>query len=359
VSVALTILGALVVLVVLQDVFTTVLYPGSGRGLIRKPLARATWTAFRTAARATHGRRRRSLLSYGGPAQIAVTIGAWLLLLLVGWALVYRPALGRSVVATSGPTDVSWATAIYYSGFTLTTLGTGDVVAASATYRLLTIVESGIGFITVSMVITYFLSVYSRLPTRNAFAQGLHLRTGGTGDAAVLVGSLVDQEGAAAAAFFSTAADALRQIYQSHRSYPVLRHFHHREPEYALPQILLTVLDTATLARTVLDPVAHARVVNSPALADMADAAQAVLAELAPGTHRSADHCDSARWTAHAVAAAHRLKGAGGRPRCDLEAAARDYVITRTPWDTQLRALADALIDTWDEPAGPPPAETP
>jgi ion channel len=129
------VLGVLVVVVVLQDVFTTVLHPGSGRGLVRKPLARATWAVFGAVARATDGRRRRSLLSYAGPAQIALTMRAWLLLLLAGWAFVYRPALGRSVLAASGPTDLSWATALYYSGFTLTTLGTGDVAAVSATYR--------------------------------------------------------------------------------------------------------------------------------------------------------------------------------------------------------------------------------
>src|SRR5919206_571732 len=68
------------------------------------------------------------------------------------------PGMVLGVAAAAGPTDTSWPTAFYYSGFCLTTLGTGDVVAASGPYRLLSIAESGVGFITFSMVITYFLS---------------------------------------------------------------------------------------------------------------------------------------------------------------------------------------------------------
>ena len=90
-----------------------------------------------------------------------------------------------------------------------------SLVALAVSYR-----HAVAGFITVSMVITYFLSVYSRRPSRNAFAQALHQRTGNTGSAAVIVGALADRGGAAADGFFSSTANALRQIDQSHRSYP-------------------------------------------------------------------------------------------------------------------------------------------
>lgn len=63
--------------------------------------------------------------------------------------------------AAGAPADTGWATAVYYSGFTLTTLGVGEIVPASAAYRLLTIAHAGIGFATFTMAIAYFLSVYS------------------------------------------------------------------------------------------------------------------------------------------------------------------------------------------------------
>jgi hypothetical protein len=152
--------GALLVLAVLQDVFFTVLFPGSGRGLLRRPLARVTWAVVRTVARRVRDPdRRRRLLGYSGPVQITVGLAAWIVVLVAGWAMVFQPALGTGVVGSDGHTDPGWATAFYYSGYTLTTLGLGDVVAATGLYRLLTVAEAVIGFATVSMAITYFLSV--------------------------------------------------------------------------------------------------------------------------------------------------------------------------------------------------------
>lgn len=349
-SVVVSALGALIILVVLQDVFATVLFPASGRGLIRKPLARATWAGFRAAGRWVHGQRRRNLFSYGGPTQIALTLAVWFLLLLLGWALIYAPALGESIVASSGPTDTSWSTAVYYSGFTLTTLGTGDVVPDSGGYRLLTITEACVGFLTLTMVITYFLSVYSNLISRNTFAQGMHHRTGNTGDAAVLLAWMADGENLAATDFMSSTAASLRQIYQSHRFYPVLRYFHYRDPEYALPRMLLTALDTVTLVRTVLDPERYARVIRSAALAELMDAAETLLAELAPagGGVDPPGEGDMLGWHKRAIAAADRLADAGLCVRADVDAAADDYIAVRAGWNPQVRALAAAMLYEWE-----------
>ena len=41
--------------------------------------------------------------------------------------MIFKPALGSAVQASSGPTDAGWATAFYFSGFNLTTLGVGDL----------------------------------------------------------------------------------------------------------------------------------------------------------------------------------------------------------------------------------------
>ncbi len=147
----------------------------------------------------------------------------WFVLLIIGWAMIYQPVLGTAIRASSGGvTDTSWATAIYYSGFLITTLGTGDVVPKTGLYRLLAITETASGFVTISMVITYFLSVYSSLATRNAFAQGLHHATANTDDAAQLLVMLADGADLPdARSHLGATAASLRQIFQTHRSYPV------------------------------------------------------------------------------------------------------------------------------------------
>lgn len=137
--------------------------------------------------------------------------------------MIDKPALGTAIRAWSGPTDASWATALHYSGFNLTTLGVGDVTAKTSLYRLLMVTEAAIGFASFSMVITYFLSVYSSLTGRNAFGQGLHHQAGRTGHAAILLARKADGgDLSGARRHFPSEAEFIRQTHQTHRFYPVL-----------------------------------------------------------------------------------------------------------------------------------------
>lgn len=350
-DILLRIAGTLIVLVVVQDVFFTVLFPASsGRGFLRPLLKKGTWHAFRLIGKMTSGQRRRNVLSYGGPAQIINTLAAWFLLLLLGWAMIYKPALGTSIGASSGPTDTGWATALYYSGYAMTTLGFGDVVPKTGLYRLLTILQTAVGFTVLSMVISYFLSVYSSLLPRNAFAQGLHHLTGGTDDAAQLLARLSEGDDLSAArSHLSTKADFLRQTYQSHHFYPVLRYFHYREPFYALPRILLTALDTATLLRSALDEEHHDRVIHSPEQDELFEAALALMHELAPGVEGEAPtQVQAAEWRDRYDAATDRLAETGLHVRDDLEAGADEYVARRAAWNQPVRCLAEAMLYDWE-----------
>jgi hypothetical protein len=343
-----TVLGTLAVLTVLLDVFYTVLFPASGKGPVRKPLAAAVWQAFRALAGVVPESRRRALLTYAGPVQVLLTMLVWGGLLLVGWALVYLPALGGAIHAASGPTDTGFATALYYSGFTLTTLGTGDIVADTEPYRLLTIVQAATGFAVMTMVITYFLSVYSSLPSRNAFALELHQRTRGTDDAAVLVAVLLTDAVASVTTQLNSTAGFLRDVAQTHRSYPVLRAFHYREDYYALPRLLLTSLETVTLIRSTLDPEEYGALLRASALDEMAAAARSLLDDLvrtqpAPQPSPAQDK----RWRHRQQEAARTMADNDVAVRSSREAE-DDYVALRARWDADLARLADSMLYRWD-----------
>lgn len=347
-SVVLPLVGALVVLAVAQDVFSTVLFPASGHGVIRKPLSRAVWHLFAWLAARTHGVRRRSLLAYAGPVQIVTTIGVWFLLLVVGWACIYQPALGSSITASKGPTDTGFATALYVSGYAVTTLGTGDVVAQTGAYRLLMVLEAASGFITFTMVISYFLSVYSQLPRRNAFAQALHDKSGGTDDAAELISSLADGEDPGRLPQELTEmASFLRHTTQTHRSYPVLRSFHYRQDYDALPQVLLTCLDTATLLRAALNPDRYTLGRPSGSADEVLTSGRGLLHELTPRPERESSASDvDQRWLTRFDEAYRRMSGEGLVLR-DTATARQEYVDLRSGWDAGLRELGKAMLHEW------------
>lgn len=343
--------GALLVATVVLDVFFTVLFPASRHGPIRKPLAHGLWRGFRFVGGMLSGQRRRNFLSYSGPMVITANIAAWFLLLVLGWAMIYKPALGVGIQASSGLTDASWSTALYFSGFSATTLGVGDVVPVTGPYRLLTVVQAAVGFAFFSMVITYFLSVYSHLPGRNAFALGLHHLTGKTDNAAELLARLAEgNDLSKAREQLSSKADFLRQTSQAHHFYPVLRYFHYRQPHYALARVLLTALDTATLIRTALDPERYDRLVGSLELEEMYDAATALLHELVPDAEPRPPAAEIASaWRERYEAAVSRLDDAGLAVRGNRGAGADLYVELRTRWDPPLRELAEASLYEWSE----------
>src|SRR4051794_3163771 len=344
------IIGAAVVALTLLDVFFTVLFPASGHGPIRKPLAWIVWHIFQLLSMMTEGQRRRNLLSYSGPVLFTISFMAWLMLLVIGWAMIYKPVLGVEIIASNGPTDPSWATAIYYSGFNVTTLGVGDVSAKTDLYRLLTVTEAAAGFAFFSLAITYFLSVYSELTSRNAFAQGLHHLTGQTGDAAELLARLADGADLTTVRdHLSSKADFLRRIYQTHRFYPILRHFHYREPYYALPRILLLALDTATLVRSALDREHYSRLLRSPSLDDLVEGAMCLMRELSNSVPpRQTLPVEAEAWRKRYWDAVARLSRTGVIIRSDRDAGAEEYVVLRSQWDQPLRKVAAIMLYEWE-----------
>lgn len=346
---SLSVVGGLLVLLALVDIFYSVLFPSSGRGPLRKPVTRMVWRSFRAATRMVPARRRQRLLTYSGPVVITATMLAWGAVLVIGWALIAQPALGRGITDSAGPTHRGWAAAFYYSASVLTTLGPGTLGPTSAVYRMLQVSEAAIGLVGLTMVITYFLSVYGAVTARKTFASALHLRTRGTADAAELLialsteGHLSDTRG-----YLTDIGDSLLEMLQTHRSYPVLRYFHFHQTRYSLPRILLIALDAVTLLQAALGPQGAARVVSAATVTELHDGAIDLLGELTGKRPASSTTADRRRWRARYHGALERMRAAGVELPAQAEAAADHYVRMRQSWEPALRALAADTLYPWE-----------
>lgn len=332
--------GALLVLLCLTDIFLTVLYARGGVGLFAPRLNKAIWDGFRAIA-PDRQPTKDTLLSFAGPVILVATLGFWVLLLVIGFALIAWPALGTAIEAGSGPTPSGFLPALYYSGWSLTTLGTGDLVPQTDLYRALMIVEGVIGFSALTLVLTYLMSVYSALVRRNALAQQLHHLSGGTGDAAEIVVRLKPgQDGGSAAVILHQIGTGVLDLLESHHSYPVLHYFRMRRTRYAMARIALLALDTAALIRA--------------ALPDHGGSAEMLLGagtDLVRDTERtfvgSAISGEPERdWTDRVGCALRRLDQAG----LDVSAfgtATRRYIQVRKEWDGPVRAIARSMSYPW------------
>lgn len=166
-----SLVGALVVLAVLRDIFHTLLHP-QGHGQLSRAVMRGNWWAVR--------RTGRAAMRLAGPLTMLAVIATWTLLMVLGWALVYLPHLpdafsyapGLDPAARSPVVD-----ALYLSLVVGATLGFGDLVPQPDWLRLVTPLQAFLGFVLFTASVTWVLQVYPALGRRRALAVRLRLLT--------------------------------------------------------------------------------------------------------------------------------------------------------------------------------------
>jgi hypothetical protein len=350
-------LGAALVFLALADIFLTVLYARSGMSVLSDRLHSGVWRVVRRAALARPSRRDR-LLGYAGPVLLVLTVVLWTALLLLGFALIVWPVLGSAIRASSGATSTGFATALYYAGFNLTTLGVGDIVPLTPVHRLLTVLMAVTGFSVLTLSLTFFTSVYSALVRRNTFALSLHHRTLGTADAAVLLAHLGPKgDFSDARSELTTMAEELVNLYESHHFYPVLHYFRFQGDAYALARIVLVSLDTVTLIRSALNEQAYPSLVRSTAVAalwggglQLLEGVAATFLPRAQLEEVGALEGDTERaWRAHYRGAVAKLRAEGIAVVADVDAGADKYVALRREWGAYAVAFAAYMLYEWRE----------
>src|SRR3954452_16941110 len=107
-----TLLGAAIMLLILLDVFLTILYARAGTGLLSNKITRATFAAFRVFSKGAEA-KRGTVLSFCGPPMVIALILVWFLGLTLGAGLIMHPRLGTSIQASNGQTQTDFTTALY------------------------------------------------------------------------------------------------------------------------------------------------------------------------------------------------------------------------------------------------------
>jgi hypothetical protein len=162
--------------VVLLDVLLTVVHLDA-EGAIARNVQRSAWVlTLRMAGRS------RGVLAVAGPLLIAMTFTVWLVLFILGYALVIWPHLDGSFRAPLGLMPLGFMDAVYHSGVTVTVLGHGDITPLTWPFELLSTFAAASGFALVTGAVTYIVQITSSLHLRIQMALRLKDETGGSGD---------------------------------------------------------------------------------------------------------------------------------------------------------------------------------
>jgi Ion channel len=137
---------------------------------------RTAWKTWRRIADTFfRGALRQHLLSWFGPASLFGLFATWAISLIIAFAML-QWALGGPLGSSKEPP--SFAACLYLSGQTFFTLGYGDTSPVHWTGRLLSVVESGVGFGFMAVVIGYLPVLYQAFSRRERDIALLDARAG-------------------------------------------------------------------------------------------------------------------------------------------------------------------------------------
>lgn len=239
------VIGIAIVVAVLWEAFETVVLPRRVARRFRLTVLyyRTTWFVWRAIARAVNKTaRRESFLSVYGPLSLLMLFVVWASAIIAGFGLLYYSA------STGGEAFHNLWTSFYLSGTTMFTLGLGDVVPHSPAQRFLAVVESGLGFGFLALVLSYLPVIYQAFSRREVSIVLLDARGGSPPTAAELLRRHTGADGARdLEQLLHDWERAAADMLESHISYPVVCYFRSQHNNESWLGALVALLDTCAI----------------------------------------------------------------------------------------------------------------
>ncbi|MFC4637910.1 potassium channel family protein [Deinococcus hohokamensis] len=270
-----------------------------------------------------------------------LTILMWAAILWLAFSLLLLPYAASFQSTRSDPLP-DWFKAFYISGYSMTTLGIGDLVPSGKAPRLVIVLASAMGFILITVAVTYLLSVYAALERMSALAFEIHHfigRSEGMGPVEVLKRAAQTRTPDELSNWLASTASGLAQVVQSEDEFPLL-HYFHMPDERAMPLALMDLLELTSLCQSVLDPEAYPVVAGGLVSAGTQRIVLRYFGTLTPRyAHVEVSEARLAhdrQWRFDAAWNALDLAGIKLRPRPD---ALERYVRLRQQWDAHSVSL--------------------
>ena len=354
VSIPAIILGVVIICVVLLDAFETVVLPRrvTRHFKLTAWFYRRTWIPWRNiAGRIRNFTRQQSFLGYFGPLSLIMLMAFWAASLIFGFSLLQYGIGGHEQLSKE---PLTFGRIIYQSGQTFFTLGYGDIVPTSGVARALSVVEAGMGFAFLGVVIGYLPVVYSSFSRREIQISMLDARAGSPPTASELLVRLAGSSENPAIEQI-VLDEILRdwerwagELLESGISYPVLSFFRSQHSNQSWLGALLTMLDVTSLVITGIEGIhpGQARLTFAMARHAAVDLAQVVNARYDPLAPERLTDADFNMVRDTLAAAGLKLRGG--------EAAQQKLAKLRSMYEPYIHSTAKNLmvaLPPWQHPA--------
>lgn len=216
------VIGVILYVLIVLDILQTTLSMRGG-GWLTSRYSHLFWKSLL----ALSGRNGKSkILTHAGYILLISIVLIWVFIMWVSMILILISHPG-AIVDSGTMVPASFWQIVYYSGFTISTLGMGDYVPAGDIWRILTSVYSFTGLILLTMSVTYFIPVLSAVIDQRKL--GISLSTLGSNPQEIVLNAWNGKDFNRLTDKIDDIANSIIKYSQQHRAYPVIHYFHNNK----------------------------------------------------------------------------------------------------------------------------------
>ncbi|MDT0688972.1 hypothetical protein RM549_04200 [Salegentibacter sp. F188] len=229
------ILGVVIIVLVTIDMLSTILRMNGG-SYLSNFIAKNIWKALLLLS--NHNGRSKTL-SNAGFLIILILFCLWIGLIWLGYSLIFLSSVS-SVVDTATLLPSNWVGKIYFVGYTLSSLGNGDLKSGGDHWRILSNTMSLHGTFLVTLSISYIIPVLDAVIKKRTLSAYIYQL--GRSPAELIRNCWNGKDFSILHDQFQSLHTMILEHSERHLAYPVIRYFHSNELKYSAP-LCMAILD--------------------------------------------------------------------------------------------------------------------
>ncbi|MGB3237478.1 MAG: ion channel [Geitlerinemataceae cyanobacterium] len=234
------IIGFAILIAVTVDVLVTTLTAGGG-GPITSRMSAWLWLGLLEIHK--RNSNHQMLATAGWMLLVGIAV-LWYVASWLGWTCIFS-AFENAVINGNTKEPAGMWERIYFTGFTLSTLGMGDYQPNGAFWQFSTAIASANGFFLVTLTFAYLLPLVSANAQKRANAVYIS-SLGGTGDE-IISRAWNGEDFGQLDQHLITLTATLTELGENHLTYPVLHYFHSIDRSRAMALSLVALDEAMTL----------------------------------------------------------------------------------------------------------------